>query len=126
MIPSRLRKPAGSGLFHALFACVLALCLLAACKKSNTHTDDPNLQGIDALLSAQLPPGTPTARVVNFIHVRGYEQRDSVEPHTLVAIVNHVDPATLRPEAARVTFHFDARDKLVSFDLERASTLPIR
>jgi len=121
------RRCTGVEFSRTLLACVIGLCLLpGACKKQNSHTEDPHLQGIDALLSAQLPPGTSEPRVVNFIHVRGYEQRDSVQPHTIVAIVNHVNPETLQPESARVTFRFDANDKLVTYDLEPAPTLPIR
>jgi hypothetical protein len=30
----------------------------------------------------------------------------------------------LQPEAAHVTFHFDANDKLTSYELEPANTLP--
>jgi hypothetical protein len=123
-----LRKDAGDEFSRIPLACLLLfLCLVAAaCKSPGTHTSNPQLKGIDAMLSAQLPPGTPSARVVNFIHVRGYEQRDSVEPHTLVVIVNHVNPETLQPEAARVTFRFDAADKLLTYDLQPAATLPMR
>jgi hypothetical protein len=115
-------------IFRALLALWLAAwCItLGACRKENVHTSDPQLKGIDALLSAQLPPGTPSSRVVNFVHTRGYEQRDSLEPHTLVVVVHHVNPQTIQPEAARVTFHFDANDRLTTYDLEPASTLPIR
>jgi hypothetical protein len=128
MTPSLSQTRIRIVVFRALLAVLLAaLCLTAAaCKKDNLHTSDPQLKGIDALLAAQLPPGTPSSRVVNFAHSRGFEQRDSVEPHTLVVIVHHVNPETIQPEAARVTFHFDANDKLVTYDLQPASTLPIR
>jgi hypothetical protein len=127
MTPSLSRSYPGEGFFHVLLACAMALCLFAgACKNANSHTSDPQLKGIDALLAAQLPPGTTSARVVNFVHTRGYEQRTSVQPHTLVVIVNHINPETVQPEAARVTFRLDADDKLVGYDLEPAPTLPIR
>jgi len=127
MTPSSFRSFNGIVSTCALFALLLAFCLVAgACKNDSVHTSNPQLKGIDQLLNAQLPPGTPSSRVMNFVHTRGYEQRDSVQPHTLVVIVNHVNPETIQPEAARVTFHFDANDKLVSYDLEPASTLPIR
>jgi hypothetical protein len=127
MTPSPVPSPIHSSFSRVLFGVLLAVCLSsAACTNEKPHTSDPRLKGIDALLNAQLPPGTPSARVVNFVHTRGYEQGDSVEPHTLVVIVNHVNPETLQPEAARVTFRFDGNDKLVSYDLEPAPTLPIR
>ena len=127
MTPSPSRSFHGIVSMYALFALLLVFCLAAgACKSDSAHTSDPQLKGIDQLLNAQLPPGTPSSRVMNFVHTRGYEQRDSVEPHTLVVIVNHVNPETIQPEAARVTFHFDANDKLVSYDLQPASTLPVR
>ena len=128
MTPSLSHPRIPHGFSTALFVLLLVVCLsAAACKKDeNVHTSDPKLRGIDALLAEQLPPGTPSARVENFVRVRGYEQRDSVEPHTLVVIVNHINPETIQPEAARVTFRFDANDKLVSYDLEPAPTVPIR
>jgi len=105
----------------------LTLCLaLGACKKAAPHTSDPQLEGIDQLLAKELPPGTTMDRVVRFLHVRGYEMRDATEPHTVVAIVHHINPQTIQPEAARVTFRFDNDLKLLTYDLQPAPTLPIR
>jgi hypothetical protein len=104
----------------------LAFSAIAGCGKDpNVHTSNPQLKGIDKLLAAALPPGTSTARVINFIHTRGYQQLESVEPHTLVVIVNHINPETVQPEAARVTFHFDANDKLTTYDLDPTVVVPV-
>jgi hypothetical protein len=111
----------------ALLSFFLLLCLaLGACKKAAAlHTSDPQLEGIDQLLAKELPPGTTMDRVVRFLHVRGYEMRDATEPHTVVAIVHHINPQTIQPEAARVTFRFDKDLKLLTYDLQPAPTLPI-
>ena len=122
---------------HSRVSVSRALCVLlalvylvagAGCKNNPAvHTSDPQMKGIDALLAEQLPPGTSAARVETFCKVRGYEQRDSVQPHTLVVIVNHINPETVKPEVARVTFHFDpATDKLTTYELEPAPALPVR
>lgn len=105
----------------------LLLCLaLGACKKAVApHTSDPQLEGIDQLLAKELPPGTTMDRVVRFLHVRGYEMLDAAQPHTVVAVVHHINPQTIQPEAARVTFRFDKDLKLLTYDLQPAPTLPI-
>jgi hypothetical protein len=101
---------------------LLLLCVFCsgACKKGSEHTSDPKLKGIDTLLNAELPAGTPMARVTYFLNTRGYELQEAHGSHTVVAIVRHVNTETLQPEAARVTFHFDAQDKLLGYDLEPA------
>jgi hypothetical protein len=110
----------------ALAISTVALCLaLGACKKGAEHTSNPQLAGIDQLIAAQLPPGTTMTRVVTFLHMRGYDMRDATEPHTIVAVVHHINPKTIQPEAARVTFRFNNDLKLVTYDLEPAPTLPI-
>jgi hypothetical protein len=109
----------------ALFALALLLCLsTSACKRGNAHTSDPKLRGIDELLAAQLPVGTPMSRVTIFLNTRGYAMSPSTDPHAIVATVHHINTETVQPEAAKVTFHFDANDKLVSYDMEPASTMP--
>ena len=126
MIFSASRNKFASIFPLALFFSLVALCLaLSACKKASPHTSDPQLEGIDELLAKELPPGTPMAGVVYFLHVRGYEIRDASEPHTVVAIVHHINLKTIQPEAARVTFRFDNDLKLVTYDLQPAPTLPI-
>jgi hypothetical protein len=110
---------------HLLLAVAMALILGAAgCKTSSPHTSDPKLKGIDELLAAQLPAGTPRSRVVFFLNSRGYAIGPSPDAHSIVATVHHVNTDTLQPEAARITFHFDANDKLTSYDLEPTNTLP--
>ena len=114
-------------LFWAFLLPAMALCVATvACKKAALHTSDPRLEHIDALLAKELPPGTPAYRVQTFVNLRGYEVQNSTEPHTLVVIVHHVDLKTLQPEAARVTFRFDADLKLTTYDLQPAPTLPIQ
>jgi hypothetical protein len=109
-----------------LFSLVVLSLTLGGCKKKEaTHTSDPQLEGIDELLAKELPAGTPMSRMSSFLRSRGYELRDATEPHTLVAIVHHINPQTIQPEAARVTFCFDADLKLVTYDLQPAPTLPI-
>ena len=111
---------------YLLLAVALALFSAATgCKSgSATHTSDPKLAGIDELLAAQLPPGTPRSRVVFFLNSRGYAMSPAPDSQSVVATVHHVNTNTLQPEAARITFHFDANDKLTTYDLEPASTLP--
>jgi len=107
---------------YGQFALLLLLCVLCtdACKKGTEHTSDPKLKGIDTLLNAELPAGTPMTRVTYFLNTRGYELQEAHGSHTVVAVVRHVNTETLQPEAARVTFHFDAQDKLLAYDLEPA------
>jgi hypothetical protein len=107
------------------FLALLLLCCFAsavACKKSTQHTSDPKLRGIDTLLNAELPAGTPMTRVTYFLTTRGYQLQAARGTHTVVAVVHHVNTETLQPEAARVTFHFDAQDRLLEYDLEPAPT----
>jgi hypothetical protein len=120
--PSRSRRSTFS---FTLVAVLLLLCLgTGACKNANSHTSDPKLKGIDELLAAHLPVGTPIARVTYFLNTRGYAISPSNDSHAIVATVHHINTETVQPEAAKVTFHFDANDKLVSYDLEPASTMP--
>jgi hypothetical protein len=98
---------------------VFGLLLAAGCNPSATHTSDPRLKQIDQLLNEQLPPGTPMSRVSFFLNTRGYQAEPS-PPRTVVATVEHVDTKTLRPSAARVTFHFDANNKLLTYEMAPA------
>jgi ATP-dependent 26S proteasome regulatory subunit len=92
----------------------------AGCKQGK-HTSNPRLRQIDDMLDAQLHPGATKARVTIYLNSQGFTIENSNELHTVVAIVKHVDIDTLQPETARVTFHFDAHDKLVSYELVPAS-----
>jgi hypothetical protein len=125
MTPPQFHHSNTAFLCHLLLAVALVLILGAAgCKTSGPHTSDPRLKGIDELLAAQLPVGTPMSRVMFFLNSRGYAIAPSPDAHSIVATVHHINTDTLQPEAARITFHFDANDKLTSYDLEPANTLP--
>lgn len=102
-------------LLGALFILTFAGC------KQGKHTSDPRLLQIDDMLDAQLHPGATKARVITYLNSQGFVMEDSIDPHTVVTIVRHVDADTLQPETARVTFHFDASDKLLSYELVPAS-----
>jgi hypothetical protein len=102
---------------------VLLLLTLAGCK-TGTHTSDPHLRQIDEMLEAQLPQGTPKSRVIFFLSSQGFPLENSHEAKTIVAAVHRVDTDTLRPETARVTFHFDTGDKLKSYELESVAGPP--
>jgi hypothetical protein len=97
--------------------------LLTGCSH-NRHTYDPRLRKIDELLGAQLPPGTTRSRVQYFLNSRGYPLEDTGDKTVVRALVRHVDPDTLQPAAAHATFHFDASDKLTTYELEPAAAAP--
>jgi len=85
--------------------------------KTGRHTSNPQLRQIDDALDAQLPAGTSRSRVAFYLSSQGYALENTNDPHSLVAIVRRVDTETLRPVTARVTFHFDARDSLTTYEL---------
>lgn len=101
----------------------LTLCLIVAASgcQGNSHTSDSHLRKIDETLAAQLPRGTGRARVEFFLRSRGFQQESSADPKDVVAIVRLVDTETLRPATARVTFHFDSLDKLITYDMQAAA-----
>ena len=105
----------------------VALALLFACCgcKSKTHTSDPRLQKIDEILRAQLPPGTTKGLVEHFLVSRGYRIEDARDKRLIIALVRHIDTETLQPVAARVTFHFDSNEKLLSYDLQLVPDAPL-
>jgi hypothetical protein len=102
----------------------LSFFTFAGCSRGK-HTSNPRLRQIDDMLDAQLHPGTTKARVIVYLHSQGFELADSLDRHSVVAIVRHVDTDTLQPETARVTFHFDENDKLLTYELVPA-TGPLR
>jgi hypothetical protein len=110
-----LLSAAGTALFLAFSIC--------GCK-SNAHTSDSRLQKIDEMLNTGLPQGTPRSRLEFFLSSRGYKLEDAPDKNSLVALVRQIDTDTLEPRTARVTFHFDVHDKLVSYELEAAPDAP--
>jgi len=101
--------------------CLLLFAMLAAgCKPSTTHTSDSRIKQIDQLINQQLPPGTPMSHVIFFLNSRGYPAEPADGGHSIVATIEHVDTETLRPSAARVTFHFDSSNKLLTYDMTPA------
>lgn len=119
------KRPANSvriSLGSFLVGVFLALAL-AGCK-SNAHTSDPRLRQIDQMLDSQLPQGTPKSRVIFFLSSQGFPLENTGDAKAVVATVHRVDTDTLQPATARVTFHFDASDKLKSYELVAATGPP--
>ena len=100
-----------------LLVLVLAIVLNEAGCKASAHSSDPRLRKIDEMLGAELPKGTTMGRVSFFLSARGYRVENFGKAQTMVAIVRQIDTETLRPENARVTFHFDVYDRLASYEL---------
>lgn len=73
------------------------------------------------MLNSQLPQGTPKSRVIFYLSSQGFATEATSDVHAIVVVVHHVDTETLQPANARVTFHFDAADKLKSYDLDPAT-----
>ena len=69
------------------------------------------------MLDAQLPAGSSRSKVSFYLSSQGFPLESTNDPHSMIAIVHHVDTDTLRPETARVTFHFDNRDNLTTYEL---------
>lgn len=102
---------------------VFLAVVLAGCKTS-AHTSEPRLRQMDQWLDSQLPQATSKSRVIFFLSSQGFPIQNSGNSKVVVAIVHRVDTDTLQPATARVTFHFDASDKLKSYDLESAADSP--
>jgi hypothetical protein len=98
---------------------ILATMPFAGCR-SGRHTSDSQLRQIDDMLDSQLPAGTSKSKVSFYLSSQGFQLESTNDPRSLVAIVHHVDTETLRPATARVTFHFDARDNLTTYELATA------
>jgi hypothetical protein len=109
----------GSFLGSFLVGVFLALTLVGC--KSSAHTSDPRLRQIDEMLDSQLPQGTPRSRVIFFLSSQGFPLENTGDAKVIVATVHHVDTDSLQPATARVTFHFDASDKLKSYELDAAT-----
>ena len=106
--------------FAALFLLgILAIIPLPGCNRGR-HTSDSRLRQIDDMLDAQLPAGSNRSKDSFYLSSQGIPLESTNDPRSMVAIVHHVDTDTLRPETARVTFHFDDRDNLTSYELAAA------
>jgi len=114
----------GSARVACFFLLLLAAVLASGCQKGY-HVDDPQLKPIQEMIQTELPMGSTTDRVTNFLSVRGYEMQTPEMPGTLVAIIRHIDLQTVRPVTARVTFFFDANGKLNAVEMTRTMNQPI-
>ncbi len=92
--------------------------------KTSPHSSDPRVRKIDEMLDKELPKGTSMTRVNLFLNERGYRMENGGKAQTIVAVVRHIDTETLRPETARVTFHFDATNELTTYDLVSSADNP--
>lgn len=109
---------AGSTAFLPLGLFILLVAFFSWGCEAKGHTSDARLKKIDEMLTTQLPKNAERARVEYYISSRGYRMDPPPDKHTVVAVVRHIDTSTLEPATARVTFHFDVNDKLVSYDMQ--------
>jgi hypothetical protein len=111
-----LSRSSASSLAAFFLLAILAVIPLSGCSRGR-HTSDSRLRQIDDMLDDQLPAGTTKSKVSFYLSSQGFPVEPTNDPHTLVATVHHVNTETLRPATARVTFHFDARDNLTTYEL---------
>ena len=69
------------------------------------------------MVETSLPENTSRARVELFLHSRGYDSEPAPGANALTTVIRHVDTQTLQPVTARVTFTFDAQDKLKTYEI---------
>jgi hypothetical protein len=106
------------------FFLIAAWLPVSGCKRSQ-QVSDPQLKPIQAMLQEQLPIGTTEGAVMQFLSARGYPTEASDKPDTMVALIRHIDTERLQPVTARVTFYFDANQKLDSYEIVRTMNTPI-
>jgi hypothetical protein len=107
-------------LLGALMSCLL----IVACGKNN-EVDDPQLKPIQEMLNTNLPVGSSEGLVTNFLATRGYHPEREHKPGTIVTVIRHIDTERLQPVTARVTFYFNAQDKLDTTEIVRTLNQPI-
>jgi len=120
-------RPAEKHLFHlkVMYLLLAALVFASGCKQKPAEVDDPQLKPIEDIIKMNLPLGTPDATVNHFLAIRGYPTETSQKPGTIVAIIRHIDIATVKPVTARVTFYFDANGKLNTYEIVRTFNVPV-
>ena len=114
------RTALGAGFLLAL----ISVFSVAGCKQT-MEVDDPQLKPIQEMLQKALPAGTTEAAVNQFLDTRGYPRDPTHKPGTVVAIIRHIDTEKLQPVTARVTFYFDANDKLNTMEIVRTFNQPV-
>jgi hypothetical protein len=124
--PRRFQRPSFQHTAFLLAFMIIGVAAAGAGCQSNSHTSDPHLRKIDEMLGTQLPKGTPRQRVTFFLSSRGFQQQHSDDPNAVVGVVHHVDTETLQPATARVTFHFDAQDRLTTYEMQAAPENPVQ
>jgi hypothetical protein len=108
----------------ALIICCFLLAALTGCQKA-LRVSDPQLQPIQDMLDAQVPTGSTQEKVNSFLAARGYPIELSDKTGTIVAIIRHIDTQRMQPVTARVTFYFDATNKLNTVEIKRTMNEPI-
>jgi hypothetical protein len=108
-----------------LLALAAAVLITVGGCKTSPHSSDPHVRKIDEMLDKELPKGTSMERVNLFLNERGYRIENRGKPQTIVAVVRQIDTDTLRPQNARVTFHFDTHDQLTSYELVSSADEPL-
>ncbi len=102
---------------------LFALAAFSGCK-GHAHISDSRLRPIQEIVDAQLPVGTTRARVELFLSSRGYPFETVGQDRKIVAVLRHIKEDTLEPVTGRVTFAFDARDRLTTYEIDAAPGSP--
>jgi hypothetical protein len=124
----RLHQPAlHNATRNLLLICGATVAFLptAGCQKALRVTD-PQLRPIQETLDAQLPPGSSEQQVMAYLEARGYPIEASDKKGTIVTTIRHIDTQKVQPVTARVTFYFDATNKLNTVEIQRTMNKPIQ
>jgi hypothetical protein len=102
-----------------------AVFSFAGCRKT-LRVDDPQLRPIQDALDEKLPPGSSEQQVLSYLAARGYPVEPSEQKGTVVTTIRHIDTEKMQPVTARVTFYFDATNKLNTVEIQRTMNQPIQ
>lgn len=124
---SRRQQALHNTMRNLLLICgaIVALLPIAGCQKTLRVTD-PQLRPIQETLDAQLPQGSSEQQVLAYLEARGYPIEPAEKKGTIVTTIRHIDTQKVQPVTARVTFYFDATNKLNTVEIQRMMNKPIQ